>query len=460
MPIHGTKTHELYERALKVMPLGVSSNFRYWSDTETPVVAYGKDGYVYDFDENRYIDYRLGFGPIILGHADPFVNGRVAEAVTRGLSFASTQELEVKVAERIVEMCPSVDMVRLSNTGSEVTMHAIRLARGHTGRDKILKFEGSYHGAHDQVLWSTASGKIEEVGDRRSPRAYKQSWGIPEVLRDLLVVLPWNDKELLGETLKKQGHEIAAVIIEPVLGNGAALMPSPDYLPFLREQCDEHGILLIFDEVKTGFRIAPGGAGEYFGVMADINTYAKSLGNGYPIAAFGGKREVMETIGPGKVFHGGTYNGNVVSTAAADATLEFMQDPKNNVFGQLTKVGNMIKDGYHEILNRHSIPHHITGTPALFGICFSEEMPRDWRELHECDWDLYEDIAMHMIKNGVLMEPDGFEPYFLCSDHTEQDAADTLQAFEEGLNQALAKRGGNLKKGRNTISGETEMATK
>jgi glutamate-1-semialdehyde 2,1-aminomutase len=436
MPIHGQKTHELYERAAKVMPLGVNSNFRYWGADETPVIAYGKDGYVYDYDDNRYIDYRLGFGPIILGHADPFVNGRVATAVQRGLSFAATHELEVKVAERLVEMCPSVEMVRLSSTGSEVTMHAIRLARGYTGRDLILKFEGSYHGAHDHVLWSTAGGDITQVGDRRRPRGYKQSWGIPELMRELLVLCPWNDKEVLAEILQEKGEQIAAIIIEPALGNGAGLLPDADYMPFLRQQCDQYGIVLIFDEVKTGFRMGPGGASEYFGVLSDLATFAKAMGNGYPIAAFGGKKEIMMTIGPGKVFHGGTYNGNVVSTAAADATLEFIQTQP--VFENINKVGNMLMSGIGEILNHHGVPHHVTGVPGMFGICFREEKPRNWRELRECNWDLYESITQHLIARGVFPESDGMEPYFLCSDHTEADAALTLEAFEEGVKLALA----------------------
>jgi glutamate-1-semialdehyde 2,1-aminomutase len=315
-------------------------------------------------------------------------------------------------------------------------MHAIRLARGHTGRDKILKFEGCYHGAHDYVLWSTASGKLDQVGDRHHPRAYKQSLGIPEVMRTLITVAPWNDVEVLGDILQEEGEQIAAIIVEPMLGNGAGLMPKPGFLEFLRQQADQYGIILIFDEVKTGFRIAAGGAGEYFGVIPDISTFAKAMGNGYPIAAFGGKKEIMMSIGPGKVFHGGTYTGNVVSTAAADATLEYMQSGK--VFPQIEKVGGMIMEGYDEILNRYGVPHIISGVPAMFGIIFAEQQPSDWRGLFEADWDLYEAIAIHMIEeHGVLPESDGFEPYFLCADHTEDDAAKTLEAFEDGLKHAL-----------------------
>jgi glutamate-1-semialdehyde 2,1-aminomutase len=436
MPAHGPKSKAFFERAQKVIPYGVNSNFRYGGD-HTHLVADAQDGYVYDFDGKRYIDYRLGYGPVILGHNDPYVVERVTEAIKHGVSFASTQEYEVKVAERIVEMVPGVEMVRLSNTGSECTMHAIRLARGYTGRDKILKFEGCYHGAHDYVLWSTASGDMEQVGSRRHPRAYKQSIGIPEVMRSLITLAPWNDVEVLGDILAKEGEQIATIIVEPMLGNGAALTPQPGFLEFLREQADKYGIVLIFDEVKTGFRIAPGGAGEYFGVIPDISTFAKAMGNGYPIAAFGGKKEIMMAVGPGKVFHGGTYTGNVVSTAAADATLEFMQSGK--VFPQLEKVGGMLMEGIDEILNRYSIPHIISGVPAMFGILYTESMPKDWRDLNTMvDWNLYETITNHMIEEyGVMPESDGFEPYFLCSDHTVADAELTLEAFEAGVKVAL-----------------------
>ncbi len=223
MPQYGMKSQAFFERAQKVIPYGVNSNFRYSGDDQTLVVADARDGYVYDFDGQRYIDYRLGYGPVILGHTDPYVNGRVKEAIDHGLSFAATQRYEVKVAKRIVDMCPGVEMVRLANTGSECTMHAIRLARGHTGRDIVLKFEGCYHGAHDYVLWSTASGNIDKVGDRQRPRAYKQSIGIPDVMRDLIQLCPWNDVEILGEILQERGEQIAAIIVEPMLGNGAGL---------------------------------------------------------------------------------------------------------------------------------------------------------------------------------------------------------------------------------------------
>ncbi|MCI0396936.1 MAG: aspartate aminotransferase family protein [Chloroflexi bacterium] len=436
---HGQKSHEFYERARRVIPYGVNSNFRYWSDDTTPVVARGQDGYVYDFDGKRYIDYRLGFGPIILGHVDPYVIERVIEAIHHGVTFAATHEYEVRVAEHIIATCPGVEMVRLTNTGTECTMHAIRMARGYTGRDIVLKFEGSYHGFQDYLLWSTANGKVEGMGERHKPVAYKQSLGIPEVLRDLVQLCPWNDVEILGDILKEKGEQIAAIIVEPILGNACALMPQPGYLQFLREQCDHYGIVLIFDEVKTGFRIALGGAREYFGVIPDLSTYAKAMGNGYPIAAIGGHRDIMMTIAPGKVAQGGTYTGNAVGTAAADATLEYMRT--HDVFGKINHVGTILMKGIDEILSRHAVPHYVFGTPGMFGICLSDRRPRDFRELSEFgDWELYEEIAMHLVDNGVMPDPDGREPWFLCSDHTEADADETLQKYEDAVKHVLAKR--------------------
>lgn len=435
MPQLGQQSQKFFDRARKVMPLGVSSNFRYWSDTETPVVAKAKGAYIYDFDGQRYTDYRLGWGPVILGHADDFVNQRVIEAIQGGVTFAATQYYEVSVAERIIAMCPGVEMVRLANTGSEATMHALRLARGYTNREVILKFEGCYHGAHDHVLWSTINADLEQVGSRQRPVAFKQSLGVPEVMRSLIQLCPWNNVEILGDILQRRGHEIAAIIVEPVLGNGAALMPQPGYLEFLRAQCDQHGIVLIFDQVKTGFRLAPGGAGEYFGVYPDISTFAKAMGNGYPVAALGGKREVMMTLTPGKVFQGGTYTGNVLSTAAADATLACIQSGRP--FAQLNRVGGMLMRGLSEILNRHGIAHHLHGSPAMFGLTFSETKPRDWRDLRRGDRELYQKIGLYLIEHGIMPEPDSLEPWFLSAAHTEADAAEALQVFEDGLRQAL-----------------------
>lgn len=418
------------------MPNGVSSNFRYYGDRNTPVIASASGAHVYDFDGNRYIDYRLGWGPVIVGHANPFVNGRVKEAIDHGVSFAATQKYEVRVAERIVDLCPGVEMVRLANTGTECTMHAIRLARAYTGRDVILKFEGSYHGAHDAVLFSTMNADPNRVGLRRSPKAFQQSSGIPKQFRELIQLCPWNDFEILGDILSRRGHEIAAIITEPMLGNANALMPRDGYLAFLREQCDQYGIVLIFDEVKTGFRIAPGGARERFGVLPDLSTYAKAMGNGYPVAAMGGSKKLLLTLTDGKLFQGGTYTGNVVSTAAADATLELIQS--GQVFREIDRTGRKLMDGIRAICERVGVPVILNGVPGMFGVCFAETRPYEWRALqNNVDWSFSQKVFAYLIDHGVMPEQGGVEPLFLCAAHSDADAEETLHRFEEGVRLAM-----------------------
>src|SRR4030066_494584 len=293
MSFSRTNSANLQKRAQSVIPLGVNSNFRYWGEGITPYVQKGKGGYLWDVDGNRYIDYRLAFGPIILGHANDDVNAKVHEEIDRAVLCAMTSELEVDVADLIVEMCPAVDMVRLACSGTEATMHALRIARAYTGREKVIKFEGMYHGFQDYTLFSTYA-PAEVYGNINNPIPIPSSSGIPKTLNALIITLPFNNFEVLDKVLKRLGYDIAAIITEPCLGNCAAIEPLPGFLEFIREKCTEYGIVFILDEVKTGFRIARGGAQEYYNLIPDMATYAKSIGNGYPIAAFGGKREIIQ----------------------------------------------------------------------------------------------------------------------------------------------------------------------
>jgi len=429
-----TQTQALFEKAKQFIPWGVNSNFRYWGDEHTLVVKKGQGAYIWDADGNRYIDYRLGFGPIILGHAYPAVVERVVEAIREGTVFAWTTPLEIKVAERVVRMT-GVDKVRLANSGTEATMHALRIARGYTGRERFIKFEGQYHGMHDYVMFSTAGTPVGALGSRRDPINVQTSSGIPEGIRQYVINLPFNDFERLEETVAARWHELAAILVEPLLGNAASVMPQPGWLEKLRELCDKYGIVLIFDEVKTGFRIANGGAQEYFGVKADLATYAKSMGNGFPVAAIGGKAEVMDVLGYGSVGHGGTYCGNVVAAAAADATLEILeQEP---IIKTISEYGQLLMDGIDEILTRAGIPHFLTGPPPMFSILLGlDEEPKDFRDYCQGDDDLYERIAMNLIERGVMPDSDGREPWFLCFSHDEEVIADTLTAFEEAVKAA------------------------
>ena len=430
------KTDAFFERARKVLPFGVSSNFRYWGEGYDIGVARAQGAYIWDFDGNRYIDYRLAFGPVILGHGHPAVVEAVSEAITGGTLFAFTHELELKVAEKIVAMCPGVDMVRFANSGTEATMHALRIARSHTGREKVIKFEGQYHGMHDYVLFSTASSPIEAMGHRRSPIPAPTSSGIPKAIHNLVIALPYNDLEMLDRTVRQSWGDVAAILVEPILGNLGGIMPEPGWLEAIRGLCDEYGIVMIMDEVKTGFRVAPGGAQEYFGVEADLVTYAKAMGNGFPIAAIGGKQEVMESVGPGRTAHGGTYCGNVVGTSAADATLRIIAEG-----GALAKIqarGQALMDGLSGILTDAGIANQVLGVPGMFGIVLAEEKPVDYRSWAEGDSALYEEIMMALVHNGAAPDPDGREPWFLCAALTEQDVADTLTYFEDAVRTVTA----------------------
>ena len=316
-------SRRMHQQALALLPKGVSSNARYWGEAETLYAARAKGAYLWDVDGNRYIDYRLAFGPVILGHAYDEVDSRVWSAIQNGVTLGLTTPAEISAAQKIVEMCPAVEKVRFVNSGSEAAMHALRLARAFTGREKILKFEGGYHGTPDYLLYSTYAPP-EAYGSRLSPIAIPASSGIPTGLRDLILTVPFNDRQSLARTLRDHGHEIAAVISEPMLGNYGSVMPTPGFLDFTSAQCREHGCLFILDEVKTGFRIAPGGAQELYGICPELTIYAKALGNGYPVAAYGGRREVMDLIGDG-VSQGGTFSGNSLSVAAVSATLEMLQ---------------------------------------------------------------------------------------------------------------------------------------
>jgi glutamate-1-semialdehyde 2,1-aminomutase len=428
-PLELTKTRSWFDRAQAVMPWGVSSNFRYWGE-ETPVITRGQGAYVWDADGNRYIDYRLAFGPIILGHADPRVNRRVHEAIDNGTLFAHTQVLEVELAEKIVRMCPGVEMVRFANSGTEATMHALRIARAHTGREKILKFEGDYHGFHDYLLWSTAYTSYGSMGSRRSPTPVTNSSGIPSALRDLILVLPFNEFELLERTLHARWAEIAAVIVEPIAANMTSILPQPGWLELIRRLCDEYGIVMIVDEVKTGFRIAKGGATEYFGVKGDLMTYAKSLANGYPLAAIGGSKEVMSVIEPGRMAHGGTYCSNVPGVAAALATLEVIET--TDALKTIAARGKRLMDGIDDILTEAGLEHALTGVPAMFSpVMGVSEPPREYRHLQKADMDLYEKIHGRMRQRGIEYEMDGKEPWFVCEAHSEADVDATLTALAE-----------------------------
>ncbi len=437
MALQGAKTKAAFQRARKVIPYGVNSNFRYWGEEDTLVVSRAEGAYLWDVDGKRYIDYRLGFGPVILGHAYPAVIEKVAEALKDGNVYAWTTETEIRVAEKICRMA-KVDMVRLANSGTEATMHALRVARAYTGREKFIKFEGHYHGFYDYALFSTANIPAGSMGSARSPIPVPASSGIPKGISQYVIPLPFNDFERLEETVEAKWGDVAAIIVEPLMGNVAGIMPREGFHNKIRELCDKYGIVMIFDEVKTGFRIANGGAQEYFGVQADLVTYAKSLGNGFPIAAIAGKEKVMMVVEPGMVAHGGTYVGNLVGVTAAEATLGVLE--KEPIIATINERGQSLMDGFTEVLERAGIAHSIQGTPAIFGITMGiAEPPSDFRSYLKSDAEIYERIGLSLSQRGVQPDADGREPFFLCYSHSEADVGETLTAFEDAVVEAKKK---------------------
>ncbi|HEY7133114.1 MAG TPA: aspartate aminotransferase family protein [Candidatus Limnocylindrales bacterium] len=427
----------MYQRALKHLPGGTNSNFRAWGDA-TIYIDRGKGGTIWDLDQNEYIDLRLGYGPVILGHNDERVDDYVNEQMRKGVSFSLTSEDEVRTIELICELTGWVDMARMTVSGTEATMHAMRVARAYTGRNKIVKFEGQYHGVHDYALISVTPDDMSELGDADRPVRLAWGRGIPDAVADTIVPARYNNLDLLRRLFEEQGEDIAAVIVEPVLGNAQGILPQPGFHQAMRALTEEFGILLIFDEVKTGFRFAKGGAAEYFGIRPDLATYAKAMGNGYPAAAFGGRREVMEVL-PDKVSHGGTYAGNRVAAAAAVATLQIIRD--TNALETIHATGLRIQDGLREILNPTGIPYVFTGAAPMFGIMFTEQAPTEYRDWANSDHELYDAIALGMLQRGAMPEPDSREPWFVCEAHASGDTVDRIVSiFEESLNAALDAR--------------------
>jgi glutamate-1-semialdehyde 2,1-aminomutase len=418
----GSKSSLLQRRALKVLPLGVNSNFRYWGENITPYLSHGKGSHLWDVDGKRYIDYRMAFGPIILGHAYDEVNESVTREIEKGSLAAMTYELEIEVAEMMVEMCPALEMVRFACSGTEATMHALRVARAYTGRERIIKFEGMYHGFHDYTLWSTYS-PVAAYGNFRNPISVPSSSGIPRCLHELVTTLPFNDIEILKKTLQSFGEQVAAIIVEPCMGNCGAILPENNFLRVIRS-------VMILDEVKTGFRIANGGAQEYYKIKPDITTYAKALANGFPLAAFGGKKQIMSIIGQG-VSQGGTFTNNKPGVAAAWATLKILQ--REPVIKTIEIRGHRLIEGIKKIFLEFNIPISMCGYPGMFSYAIGEGKIKDQRSWDASSKDYYLEIVEALIERGVMPDHDPREPWFLCYSHSEQDIDDTLTTLREAI---------------------------
>lgn len=423
-----------FRKAIGRLPLGVASNFRYWGEERTIYVHHGKGGRTWDIDGNCYVDYRLGYGPAILGYADDRVDAAACEGMKVGGVFALSTERELAVAERMVKMVPTIDLVRFSNSGTEAVMAALRLARAYTGKDSYILIEGSYHGLFDAAMWmANLSDWDPQSGIEPSTAPYSR--GIPQRLKDLVYLTPMNDANRLEDIFRKHSNEIGAMLIEPMMGNCCAISASTEFVRAARELCDKHGVLLIIDEVKTGFRVAKGGVHSLHGVNPDIATFAKAMANGYPIAAVAGREDVMRTFRYGGAAHGGTYTAHSVSLAAAEKCLEILDETP--ALSTLAAYGETLKAGISRILVRRGIVHSFSGHSSMFGLFFAPKPPDNYRDWKRSDYTFYDKMAYHLHDLGIICEPDSREPLFMCEAHDQICLEDTLKAFEVAVDLTL-----------------------
>ena len=423
-----------FKKAKTKMPLGVASNFRYWGDDKTIYIDRGKGGRIWDIDDNEYIDYRLGYGPIILGYADERVDAAAREGMNVGGVFALSTELEFEVASRISNMVPAAELVRFSNSGTEAVMAALRVARAFTGKDGHVVMEGGYHGVFNEVMWYS---EVEEwtPGDG-APEIQPYGDGVPRITKQLFHSVPMNDANALEDLLKAKHNEIGAFLIEPIMGNCCGIRADAQYMKDVREICDRYDVLLIIDEVKTGFRVAKGGVQELYGIKADLCTFAKAVGNGYPLAILAGREDIMRRIEDG-VVHGGTFTAHSVSLAAAAKTLEILDE--TTALADIEAYGQKLQVGLSEILKRRDIPHSFTGHPSLMGLFFADTAPSNYREWIHSDYAFYDALAPELHELGILIEPDSREPWFLCEAHNVECLAETLDKFERAIDITLPK---------------------
>ena len=422
-----TSSRELIERARLYIPGGVNSPVRAFNGVGGDPVFFDhtRGACLHDVAGRSYIDYVGSWGPMIAGHANPAIISAVQEAVARGLSFGAPAAAEVTMAERLCELVDSMDMVRMVNSGTEATMSAIRVARAATGRDRILKFEGCYHGHADAFLVKAGSGALT-LGVPNSP-------GVPSACADLTLTLPFNDLQAVRDCFDRQGDEIACLIVEPVAGNMNCIPPLEGYLQGLRDLCDQHGVLLIFDEVMTGFRVALGGAQSLYGVTPDLSTFGKVIGGGMPVGAFGGKRELMELVAPaGPVYQAGTLSGNPVAMAAGLATLDLI-----SVAGFYDALGDktrMLTDGIQAEADSASIPFTTTRVGGMFGLFFSkDEKIVNFEQSGAVDVEMFKRFFHAMLEKGVYLAPSAFEAGFVSSAHSEEHITATINAAREAF---------------------------
>ena len=420
-----SKSQELFERAQAHIPGGVNSPVRAFKSVGgTPLFIERAEGaYIYDADGKRYTDYVGSWGPMILGHAHPEVIDAVKAAADKGLSYGAPTETEITIAEKISEIIPSIEMVRMVSSGTEATMSAIRLARGFTGRDTIIKFEGGYHGHGDSLLVKAGSGALT-FGEPNSP-------GVPADLAKHTLTLDYNNPEQVKQVFAERGDEIACIIVEPVSGNMNCIPPVAGFLETLREVCDQHGTVLIFDEVMTGFRVALGGAQSVYNIKPDLTCLGKVIGGGMPVGAFGGRRDIMEKLSPlGPVYQAGTLSGNPIAMTAGLKTLELIS--QDDFYIDLTMKTKILLEGLKEAADRHSIPFTTSQVGGMFGLFFTEaNSVNTFAEVSQCNIERFNTFFHAMLDAGVNLAPSSYEAGFVSAAHSVEDLEATIAAADK-----------------------------
>ena len=428
------KTAALHEQAVRLIPGGCSSIIRWASYEPYPLyIQSGSGSKITDVDGNTYTDYLLGYGALVNGHAHPKIVEAVKRQAQEGMMFGAPTELEVELAKRFKQFVPTSDMVVFANGGADATSNAIRIARAATGKDTILKFEGHYHGQHDYAMVSVEAPPVV-AGMEEYPRSLPYSAGIPSMVLDTVVVSPWNNAKALERIMKRHRNEIAAIIMEPVMANSTVIPPEPDYLKAAREIATSNDALLIFDEVITGFRVAPGGAQQLYGVTPDLSTWGKALGGGLPIAALSGKKEYMELLAPGKVSYGGTYFANSLTLAGALANLDVLASEDYRALKTLKESTEKLTAGLSHAVQTTKHKACVQSVPGIFSLCFTKHAKiSNYRESLLIDWDKFRSLHQLLLDRGVYLHPDNYERVVISTVHSEEDIANTVQTFEEAL---------------------------
>ncbi len=421
----------LFEQAQLSIPGGVNSPVRAFQGVggEPIFIDHAKGAYIVDTQGKQYIDYVGSWGPMVLGHSHPAVVDAVKQAADKGLSFGAPTVIETRMAEKVCKLVPSIEKVRMVSSGTEATMSAIRLARGFTGRDNIIKFEGCYHGHSDSLLVKAGSGALT-FGVPSSP-------GVPAALADHTLTLPYNDSDAISQRLKEQGDSIACIIVEPVAGNMNCIPPEKGFLDTLRSLCDEYGIVLIFDEVMSGFRVALGGAQQLYGVTPDLTTLGKVIGGGMPVGAFGGRADIMAQLAPeGPVYQAGTLSGNPLAMAAGLSTLELVSQP--GFYDKLEQRTHQLVDGLQQLADAANIPFSYNQVGGMFGLFFSNEKHISrFEQVMNGDQERFKQFFHLMLEQGVYLAPSAFEAGFVSAAHSEQDIQQTLAAAKIAFSKLI-----------------------